>query len=295
MESKMSANSNITIDRITSNIGAVIGGVNLSEPLSEETIETLRQAILDHGVIFFRGQDITIEQYWGFCEHFGQPHKEESTGTDDDKAEDVMTGDLVYTRHATATWHADTTSLERPPIATALRAVVVPPFGGDTCWASMTAAWEALDEPMKQMLDGLTAVHSIQDTEERMGEYAGPFIAGYSSRNAREQVHPMVLTHPQTGRKALYISECFTTRIVQLDKRASHAVLDYLFRHCERPEFTMRWKWTPNDLAFWDNRSVLHYAVPDYQTSRQMQRIVIAGVRPGEYSELKPTKKARAA
>ncbi|MDG2002224.1 MAG: TauD/TfdA family dioxygenase [Novosphingobium sp.] len=287
--------ANITIDRITGSIGAVIGGVDLCNPLPGETVETLHQGILDHGVIFFRDQDITMEQYWRFMENFGQPHKEESTGTDDDGPEDVQTGDLSFTRYATAVWHADTTSLAQPPIATALRAVEVPPFGGDTCWLNTTAAWDALDEPMKKMLDGLTAVHSIQDTVERMAEYAGAFFEGYSSRNEFEQVHPVVLTHPETGRKSLYVSECFTTRIVELDKLASQAVLGYLFKHTQRPDFSMRWKWAQNDMCIWDNRSTQHFAVPDYESSRQMQRVVIAGVKPGEYSELKPVSKARAA
>jgi taurine dioxygenase len=286
---------NITMDRITGDIGAVVNGIDLRKPLPAETVDMLHQAILDHGVIFFRGQDITMDQYWRFMEYFGQPHKEESTGTDDDGPQDVQTGDLVYTRYATAVWHADTTSLAAPPIATALRAAVVPKFGGDTCWASTTAAWEALDEPMKRMLDGLTAVHSFQDTIDRMGQYAGAFYEGYSSRNAMEQVHPVVLTHPETGRKSLYVSECFTTRIVELDKVASQAVLGYLFQHMARPYFTMRWRWTPNDMCIWDNRSTQHFAVPDYETSRQMQRIVIKGVKPGEYSELRPVNKARAA
>jgi len=285
----------ITMDRITGNIGAVVNGVDLREPLSVETVEVLHQAILDYGVIFFRTQDITMDQYWRFMENFGQPWKEESTGTDEDRPEDVQTGDLVYTRHATAVWHADTTSLAAPPIATALRAVVVPEYGGDTCWASTTAAWDDLDEPMKRMLDGLTAVHSFQDTIDRMGQYADAFYQGYSQRNAMEQVHPVVLTHPETGRKALFVSECFTTRIVELDKVASKAVLGYLFQHMARPHYTMRWKWTPGDMAIWDNRSTLHFAVPDYDTSRQMQRIVIKGVKPGEYSELKPVDKAKAA
>lgn len=287
--------SDITIERITTNIGAVINGIDLGKPLPADTVDLLHQAILDHGVIFFREQDISIEQYWRFMENFGQPWKEESTGTDDDGPEDVQTGDLVATRYATAVWHADTTSLAAPPIATALRAAHVPEFGGDTCWASATAAWEMLDEPMKRMLDGLTAVHSFQDTIDRMGEYASAFYEGYSARNPMEQVHPVVLTHPETGRKALYVSECFTTRIVELDKVASQAVLGYLFQHMARPYFTMRWKWTQGDMCIWDNRAVQHFAVPDYETSRQMQRIIIKGVKPGEYSELKPVKKARAA
>ncbi|MCB2072357.1 MAG: TauD/TfdA family dioxygenase [Novosphingobium sp.] len=284
----MDATGNLSVTQMTTNIGALVEGVDLRRPLSADTAAFLRQAILDHGVIFMRDQDITLEQYWHFMENFGQPHKEESTGTDDDRPDDVQTGNLVYTRHATAVWHADTTSLAKPPIATALRAVEVPPFGGDTCWSSMYAAWEALSGPMKRMLDGLTAVHSIQCTVDRMQEYGAAFEQSYGQRNAPEQVHPVVLTHPETGRKALYVSECFTTRIVELEPAESAAVLSMLFRHVERPDFTVRWKWSPNDMAFWDNRSVQHYAVPDYDSTRCMQRIVLAGVKPGTPSALVP-------
>jgi taurine dioxygenase len=282
----MKPTGNITIQPITGNIGAVIGGIDLRAPLSADAVAVVRQALLDHGVIFMRNQDITLDQYWAFMENFGQPWKEESTGSDDDRPEDVQTGDLSHTRYSTATWHADTTSLAKPPIATALRAVEVPPVGGDTCWSSMTAAWDALSEPFKRMLDGLTCVHSVAPLYARMGEFKPFFEASYAPRHAVEQVHPVVLTHPETGRKALYVSETFTTRIVELDKRESDAVLGVLFRHIERPDFVMRWKWTPNDMAFWDNRSTQHYAVPDYETTRRMQRIVLAGVRPGEKSSL---------
>jgi taurine dioxygenase len=254
--------------------------------LPASAVAAVRQALLDHGVIFLRDQDLTMEQYWAFMENFGVPHKEESTGTDQDTARDVMTGDLSYTRHGTAVWHADTTSLAKPPIATALRAVEVPPVGGDTCWSSMYAAWDALSEPMRRMLDGLTAVHTVDLTVERMREYGARFEESYTARNARQQIHPVVLTHPETGRKALYVNESFVTRIVELEPLESQAVLAMLFRHVERPDFVVRWKWTANDLAFWDNRAVQHYAVPDYQTTRRMQRIVLAGVRPGTPSSL---------
>jgi taurine dioxygenase len=290
----MASSGEITIHRITGNIGAVVGGVDLRHPLSSAAVASIRQALLDNGVIFFRDQNISMEQYWAFMENFGQPWKEESTGTDEDTPEDVQTGDLSYTRHATAVWHADTTSLARPPIATALRAVQVPEFGGDTCWSSMTAAWDALSEPMKRMLDGLHAVHTVQLTVDRMREYGAAFNASYSERNAREQVHPVVLTHPETGRKALYVNESFVTRIVELEPLESAATLAFLFRHVERPDFIMRWKWTPNDMAFWDNRAVQHYAVPDYTDTRLMQRIVLAGVKPGEPSYLSGKKKTLA-
>ena len=282
----MATRSGIAVHRLTSNIGAVIEGADLRSPLSPDTVAEIRQALLDHGVIFFRDQDIDLGRFWSFMENFGQPWKEESTGTDEDTAADVQTGDLSYTRHATAVWHADTTSLERPPIATALRAVQVPPFGGDTCWSSMYAAWDALSAPMQRMLDGLHGVHSIRCTVDRMSEYGPGFEAAYGQRNEPEQIHPVVLMHPETGRKALYVSECFTTRIVELEPLESAAVLSLLFRHVERPEFTVRWKWEPNDLVFWDNRSVQHYAVPDYETTRLMQRIVLAGAKPGQPSSL---------
>jgi alpha-ketoglutarate-dependent taurine dioxygenase len=283
--------ADICVRRITTNTGAVISGIDLREPLPAEIAAALRQALLDHGVIFFRGQDLSTEQYWAFLENFGVPMKEESSGTEQDTPADVSTGDLRPTRFGTAVWHADTTSLAKPPIATALRAIEVPPVGGDTCWSSMYAAWDALSEPMRKMLDGLTAVHVVDLTVERMGEYGTRFEAAYSRRNARQQVHPVVLTHPETGRKTLYVNESFTTRIVELDRLESSAVLDFLFRHVERPDFIMRWKWSANDLAFWDNRAVQHYAVPDYQTTRRMQRIVLAGEKPGSPTRLAPRQK----
>lgn len=284
----MNSINDVTVQRITGNIGAVIGGVDMRTALPTESIAAVRQALLDHGVIFFRGQDITLDQYWAFMESFGQPQKEESAGTDHDRADEVQTGDMSSIRHSTAVWHADTTSLARPPIATAIRAVQVPEFGGDTCWSSMYAAWDALTGPIQRMLDGLTAIHSVVPTYLRMGEYRPMYEANYGSRHAPEQVHPVVITHPESGRKALYVNESFTTRLVELERLESDAVLAFLFRHVERPDFIMRWKWTANDVAFWDNRSVQHYAVPDYRSTRLMQRIVLAGVKPGDDSSLTP-------
>jgi alpha-ketoglutarate-dependent taurine dioxygenase len=266
---------------LTSSIGAVIEGLDIGDPMTPEITGFVRQCLLDHGVIFLRGQQAPLETFWDFLTHFGIPLKDETTGTPQDTADMVATNDMSPVRHTTATWHADTTSLTNPPWATALRAIQPPAFGGDTCWASMTAAFEALSEPMQRMLDGLTAVHSIQVTYDRMLDYAPHFEAQYAPRHAAEQVHPVVITHPETGRKALYVSECFTTRIVELSQAESAAVLGVLFNHVQRPDFTMRWKWSANDLAFWDNRAVLHYAVPDYQSGRVMQRIVLQGNRPG--------------
>lgn len=276
MVAKMATLGKIEVHPVTSAVGAVIEGIDMRRPLSEEDAAALRSAWLDHGVLFFRDQDITLEQYWAFMKNFGQPQKEEVSGTDHDKPSDVQTADMAPVRHSTAVWHSDTTSMARPPVATALRAVKVPPFGGDTCWSNMHAAYDALSEPMRRMLDGLTAVHSVQPTYDRMKDYADIFKSKYSERHAPEQIHPVVLTHPRSGRKALYVSESFTTRIVELSAIESAAILGVLFRHIESPRFTMRWRWSPNDVALWDNRSVQHYAVPDYETTRTMQRIILA-------------------
>lgn len=282
----MGVTGGIAIERITTNVGAVINGIDLRQPQGSEAVATVRQALIDHGVIFFRGQDISLEQFWAFLENFGHPQKEEIKGTDHDSPADVHTADMSPSRYSTATWHADTTSLPRPPLATALRAAAPPEFGGDTLWSSMQAAWDALSEPMQQMLDGLTAVHSIKPTAETMQEYGQIFLADYEARHGGDSIHPVVLTHPESGRKGLYVSECFTTRIIELAPAESAAVLAMLLRHMQRPEFIMRWKWQAGDIAFWDNRSVQHYAVPDYTEARVMQRIVLAGVKPGEPSAL---------
>ncbi len=151
----MVAVRDIKVQPVTTAVGAVIKGIDLRAPLAPTAADLVYRALLEHGVVFFQGQDIDKEQYWAFLRNFGFPQKEEIGGTDHDRPEDVRTADMAPVRHSTATWHADTTSLARPPKATALRAVLVPPYGGDTCWSSMSAAWEALSEPMRGMLEGL--------------------------------------------------------------------------------------------------------------------------------------------
>ena len=291
----MVATSDIGLRRVTTAVGAVIEGVDLRSPLTQATADFIYQALLDHGVVFFQGQDINKDQYWAFMRNFGFPQKEEIGGTDHDRPEEVKSADMAPVRHSTATWHADTTSLAKPPKATAIRAVSVPPYGGDTCWSSMYAAWEALSEPLRRMLDGLTAVHSMQPTFDRMKDYAQYVRPNYLSRHALEQIHPVVLVHPESGRKALYVSETFTTRIVELTPAESAGILAMLFLHVQRPDFVMRWHWTANDLAIWDNRSVQHFAVPDYTTGRVMERIVLAGGRPGQPEDVDVTPPRRIA
>jgi taurine dioxygenase len=281
-ESKsMAAIDHLTVEPLTSAIGGIVHGVDLSRPQSEEEVAFIRQALLDRGVIFFRDQHITTEQHWDFDRRFGMPMSEESGGSTSDTAANVMHADLAPTRHATAVWHADTTSLARPPWGTTLRAVTLPGVGGDTCWSSAQAAFEALSPRWRAMLDGLTAVHAVEPLMVRMKDFGPVFRERFVAQHDPSQVHPVVLTHPESGRNGLYVNEAFTTRILELEPAESDAVLAMLFRHLGMPDFTVRWRWRLGDIAFWDNRSVQHYAVPDYEKGRVMERIVLDGVRPG--------------
>lgn len=281
----MPRTSEITIEPITTAVGAVIGGVDMREAPGAELTAALRQALLRHGVLFFRDQELTAEQMWDFSRAFGIPLKEESSGTPEDTAADLQAADLGPTRNSTAVWHADTTSLPRPPWGAFLRSVTMPAVGGDTCFASVQAAYEGLSAPWRTMLDGLHAVHHVDALMERMGDYGKIYGEYFLSLHDPCQTHPVVLAHEESGRKGLYINEAFTTRIVEMSPAESAAVLQVLFHHVQKPEYTMRWKWRPNDVAFWDNRSTQHFAVPDYPSGRVMQRIVLQGVRPGAGDE----------
>lgn len=263
---------------VTPVVGAVIDGVDLRDPLEPGAVRAIRQTLLEHGVVFFHDQELTREQMHAFVTNFGTPIAEPFQAGD--QPEPVGEADLAATRRATAVWHSDTTFVAEPPSLTALRAVRLPPVGGDTCWGSMYAAYEALSKLLREMLDGLTAVHSVYPVMQRLGD-VGQRDAAYSKPiHGTENVHPVIRVHPETGRKALFVNESWTTRIVELHPAESAAVLALLFEHVKSPDFTMRWRWAPNDLAMWDNRAVQHYAVPDYDTSRVMQRVVLAGDKP---------------
>lgn len=268
----------VHVQPVTPAVGAVIDGVDLRDPLAPGTVRAIRQALLEHGVIFFHDQELTREQMRAFVSNFGTPIAEPFQAGD--QPEPVGEADLAPTRRATAVWHSDTTFVTEPPSLTALRAVELPPIGGDTCWGSMYAAYEALSQPVQEMLDGLTAVHSVYPVMQRLGD-VGTKDAAYSAPiHGAQNVHPVVRVHPETGRKALFVNESWTTRIVELHPAESGHVLALLFEHVKSPDFTMRWRWARNDMAMWDNRAVQHYAVPDYHAARVMQRVVLAGDKP---------------
>jgi taurine dioxygenase len=182
--------------RVTSAIGAVLEGLDLRRPLADEEVRFVRESLLAHGVVFFRGQDLGNDQMHAFVSHFGTPIPEPFAGPGMQSTAPVAQSDLSKTRRATSVWHSDTTFVEAPPGLTALRAVKLPAVGGDTCWASMAAAYDALSAPFRRMLDGLTAVHSMVPTLIRMGLVGGDRSAANAEAHGVDRVHPVVTVHP---------------------------------------------------------------------------------------------------
>jgi len=259
---------------ITPSIGAIVEGVDLRERLAPDTVRQLREIWLDRGVIFFRNQDITEDQLEAFVGYFGTPITEPSNASygADPHAPPVHSGDSGLVKAVAMRWHADASWLEKPPAATALRMVQLPPVGGDTCWSNVTQAYEELIPPLRALLDELKAVHWMAPSLAAMGVSA--------QDDKTEFVHPVVAVHPETGRRAIFVSEGWTQCIVGLPPVQSMHLLALVYDHIKSPVYTMRWRWSPGDVAFWDNRAVQHFAVPDYDSGRIIQRVVIAGERP---------------
>jgi taurine dioxygenase len=265
-------------------LGAMVNGVDLSQDLSDETIHALRTAFVDHQVLFFRDQNLDAEQQMEFGKRFGELDQHPFVYGTDDHPEvlDVVTmaDDTV---NFGGGWHTDVTFLPEPDLGSILYAVDVPPAGGDTLFASQHAAYEALSDTMKSMLDGLVAVHSAGSQYQTGG--MSTKSKAMRTRNAdlavNEVEHPVVRTHPENARKGLYVNRAFTTRIRGLRKNESDALLDFLFDHAVHERFTCRFRWQPGSLAMWDNRSVQHFALHDYAGQRrQMRRITICGDKP---------------
>lgn len=274
----------IAVEPVSGTVGAVVRGVDLSEPLGQDTIAEIRSAFLSHHVLFFHDQDLTAESQLRFGRYFGDLDTHpfvEGTDAHPEVIEIITEPDDVL--NFGGGWHSDVTFLDEPDLGSILYAIDVPPFGGDTLFADQHAAYEALSDTMKGLLDGLEARHS-----------AGPQYAegGYSTlsksmktkspeRADRVVCHPLVRTHPETGEKALYVNPSFTIGIEGMRLDESMALLGFLFNHMVREPFTCRFRWSTGSVAMWDNRSVLHYALFDYRGHRRhMRRITVKGDRP---------------
>jgi taurine dioxygenase len=273
--------NSISIQPLNPVIGAELHGVDLREDLSDEAFRTIKDALNKYQVIFFRDQDITPEQHLAFGRRFGELHVHPSVRA---KPRSEWSELLpVYADAHTARvvgdkWHTDVSCDEKPPYASILHLKIIPESGGDTLFSSMYAAYEALSDPMKNMLGALTATH---DGAPNYSDRARRNRESHSARLDPTAVHPVIATHPFTGRKTIYVNSVFTVRINELSETESEAMLKFLFAHVTRPEFQCRFRWQPDSIAFWDNRAVQHYAVWDYYPAvRSGQRVTIRGDRP---------------
>ena len=268
----------IEIDKLTPIIGAEIGGVDLSQPLGNRTIDELHRALAENSVIFFRDQHISQDQHLAFGRLFGELHIHPAAPTEPGKpALMKIYADKDSPRANGEGWHSDVSCDVEPPMGSILYVKQCPPKGGDTLFASMYAAYEALSDRMKAYLAGMTAIHDGEDAYR--GTYANYGVQDKPVYPRAE--HPVIRTHPVTGKKALYVNRGFTKRLVGVPRDESEGILRYLFEHMANPLFQCRFRWRENSIAFWDNRCVQHRAMWDYWPhTRSGNRVTVAGDKP---------------
>ncbi|GBR46765.1 taurine dioxygenase [Neokomagataea thailandica] len=272
------------VERLSPGLGAVIHGVDLSTPLADASLTALRQLLLKHEVLFFRRQTMSPQQHRALGAAFGTLHIHPVFPSVPAIPEVMVLDTQQQDLKDNALWHTDVTFSETPPLGAILAARHVPPCGGDTLWASGVAAYEALSPSMKVHLEGLTALHDFTRSFPlaRYGKTSEAVARWKAARDKHPPVeHPVIRVHPESGRRAIFVNEGFTTEICGLEGDESAALLGYLFRHVTKPEFQIRWSWQEGDVAFWDNRTTQHYAVDDYRPHRRiMHRVTIVGDRP---------------
>ena len=275
----------LQVKRLAGALGAEIRGVDLASPLADETIAQIRRALVEHQVIFFRDQALTPAQQVAFGRRFG-PLNVHPYVAGMEAHPEVM--EIIKEPEDAVNfgggWHSDMSFLEQPSIGSILYAVETPAFGGDTLFASQAAAYDALSPGLKATLEGLRAVHSANREYSASGQSAqkrSSMKVAEAEGMAGEAVHPVVLAHPESGRKALYVNPAFTMKFEGWSTRDSKPLLDYLFQHSRHEPFTCRFSWEPGSVAFWDNRSVWHFALNDYPGQRRHMRRVTVDPAPG--------------
>lgn len=274
----------VTLQPLGPALGAVVSGIDLTRPLQEPQREALHAALLRHHVLFFERQPVTPQQQRDLAAHFGELHIHPVYPQHPEVPEIILLDTSLDNPPDNDNWHTDVTFIETPPLGAILSAQLLPPSGGDTLWASGIAAYEALSEPFRRFLDPLQAEHDFLQSFPawRFARTPTERVRWEAARDRHPPVrHPVVRTHPESGRRGLFVNEGFTSRIVELDKKESDAVLAHLKAHVAKPEFTVRWRWKRHDLVFWDNRLTQHYATADYLPHRRvMHRATILGDKP---------------
>jgi taurine dioxygenase len=269
----------IEVKKLTGTIGAEIRGVDLSADLPPETVAAIQDALFDNHVVFFRDQKpLSEEEHMRAGRHFGTLDISEIQPKPSANREVLWMESESAKGKGAEYWHRDRTYLEAPPMGSLLQCMVKPEVGGDTCWTSSVAAYDALSEPIRKLIDGLSALHSIRPLAARsepIREALGERLHSFPTA-----IHPLVEVHPVSGRKALNVNANWTTEIVGVSQEESRMLLDFLLNHVKRPEFQVRFSWNVGDVAFWDNRSTQHCAIADYDTRRVMKRVALVGHPP---------------
>lgn len=274
----------LQVTRVGRALGAQVSGIDLTADLAPAEIGRLQELLIEHQVLFFRDQPITPHAQARFAAHFGSLHIHPIYPVLPELPEIMLIDTHSGFLPDNDNWHTDVTFSATPPLAGILAAKLLPGVGGDTLWSSSSAIYESLSEPMRRLLEGLTAQHSVAKSFPPERWQSDPaFKERYERAVAKHPpvTHPVVRTHPVSGRKGLFVNEGFTTHINDLAPRESEALLAFLFKLAGQPEFTVRWRWRVNDVAFWDNRVTQHYAVADYLPERRtMHRATVNGDRP---------------
>jgi taurine dioxygenase len=268
------------IEPVTPTIGARIHDIDLAN-LDDKALDEFHQTVLDHKVVFLRAPHLTVEQHLALAERFGETEVHAffpNMGVGNERISVLDSDDGTRA----SMWHSDESFLERPPLGTLLHAVIIPDTGGDTVWSDQEAAYDALSPSMKRYLEGMTAEHSLHRVDLIRYQHGGIDAATAGARFAegRSCHHPVVRTHPDTGRKSIYVNQTYTRHLDGVSLDESETILSYLYRHQTRHEFSVRHRWTEGDLVMWDNRSVQHIALADYDGRRRMHRVSVLGARP---------------
>ena len=263
-------------------LGAEIHGIDLSVELNQEDTLRIRKLLNEYEVIFFRDQNISPAMQKALAISFGPLQTHPAYDTVEGFPEITILESTAQKPTKIEAWHADMTFRQHPPMATVLKAVIVPPRGGDTLWASMTSAYDALSYHMQNFLEGLSAVHDFSyGFKESLAEEGGAErLADAVAANPPIR-HPVIRTHPETGKKLIFVNALFTTHIEGLSKKESEALLAFLYEHISTPEYSCRFQWRSHSIAIWDNRSTQHKPINDYfPAHRRLERITVDGDKP---------------
>ncbi|MEH6556246.1 MAG: TauD/TfdA family dioxygenase [Oceanicoccus sp.] len=272
------ANYGFSVKKVTPNIGAIISGLDLTKDTSQETCDELKEVLLDAKVLFFRDQNISLEQHLSFARHFGDLEVHPFAPTHEDYPEVLVISHGKSSKGTENFWHSDVTWRKEPSLGSILRAKKVPETGGDTLFSDMYAAYDNLSDEIKEKVEGRIAIHDF-------GRVFGSNLTAEKRQEMKAKYplseHPIIRTHPETGKKAIYVNTAFTDSIKDMDPVESDTLLAQLYAQASIPEHQCRFQWQQNSLAFWDNRSCQHYAASDYWPNvRVMERVTIIGDKP---------------